>query len=171
MASSILTKSQVWALDLIIAVVIFLGALLLFYKYSINTVDIEKKDIGDLLLDAKLISSYLVSAGYPTDWQEHPGDIMLIGLTNGNMEINPKKVQEFSNLVASNYTKSRKLLSTTHDYYVFFEDKNNNIIRIEGVGEDWVGKDYTNENQEDIIKTIRFVNYNSTIIKLVLYVW
>ena len=165
------TKSQVWALDLIIAIVIFLGALMLFYKYSLNSIDIEKTDMGSLLLDAKLISTYLVSEGYPIDWQSAPNEVALIGLTNGEMDLNPGKVQGFSQLVASDYAKTRKLLSTTHDYYVFFEDKNNNTIKIQGVGENWIGKNYSNENPEDIIKTIRFVSYNSTIIRLVVYVW
>ena len=170
-SQSISTKSQVWSIDLIIGIIIFSTALILFYKYSINTIDIEKKDVGDLLLDAKLISSYLVSPGYPANWQDNPGDVTLIGLTNGNMDINAKKVKEFSELAASNYPRSRKLLSTTHNYYVFFEDKNNNTIKIKGVEEDWIGKYYADENPTNLIKIVRFVYYNSTIIRMVVYVW
>jgi len=171
MAQSTSTKSQVWSIDVIVAVIIFITALVLFYKYSINLVDVEGKDSGNLLLDGKLISSYLVSAGNPNDWEDHSEDTNLIGLTNGNMDINPQKVQEFSDLVTLDYPQSRKLLSTTHDYYVFFEDKNNNTIRIKGVGVDGIGKGYTTENQEDIIKITRLVYYNSTIIRMVLYIW
>lgn len=165
------TKSQIWSIDLLVAIAIFLGSLVLFYKYSINNLDMDKKDAGNLLLDGKLISGYLVSAGQPEDWQDHPGDVTLIGLTNGNMDINPEKVHQFCQLAKLNYPASRKLLSTTHDYHLFFEDKNNNTVRIKGVGEDWIGKDYVNENPRDMIKVVRFVNYNSTIIRLVLFVW
>jgi len=167
MAQSISTKSQVWALDIVIAIAIFIGALLLFYRYSLNSIDIEKKDMEDILLDAKLISTHLVSAGYPLNWQDSPNDVALIGLTNGEMDLNTQKVQGFSQLATSDYTRTRRLLSTSHDYYVFFEDKNNITIQIPGVGKSWIGKNYSNEAPEDIIKTIRFVSYNSTIIRLV----
>jgi len=160
-------KSQIWSLDLIIGIVIFFTALILFYKYSINTMDIERQDTTNLLLEGKLISSYLVSEGNPVDWTLD--NVTSIGLTNGNMDINTEKVNEFSELAILDYPRSRKLLSTINDYYVFFEDKNNNTIKINGV--EWIGKDYTLENPTNLIKIIRFVNYNSTIIRMVVYVW
>ncbi len=171
MARYISTKSQVWALDIIMAIVIFLGALLLFYRYSLNSIDIENKGADDLLLDAKLVSTYLVSEGYPINWEESPSDATLIGLTNGKMDLNTQKVQGFSQLSISDYSKTRKLLSTTHDYFVYFEDRDNNTISIPGVVNDWIGKNYSIDNPKNIIKTIRFVRYNSTIIRMVLYVW
>jgi len=165
------TKSQVWALDIVIAIAIFLTALLLFYKYSLNSIDIERKGTDDLLLDAKLISTYLVSEGYPADWDTHVQDVTQIGLTDGKHKIVPYKVQQFKNMIydQSSYDNTRKMLSTTHDYYVFFEDKNNNTLNIGGVN--WIGKDYSNEDPTDIIRTIRFIGYNSTIIRMVVYVW
>lgn len=165
MAQSTLTKkSQIWSLDLIIGIIIFFTALILFYKYSINSMDLEKQDTTNLLLDGKLISSYLVSEGYPAHWTLD--NVTLIGLTNGNMDLNPNKVKNSKQLP---YSETKKLLSTTHDYYVFFEDKNNNTIQINGV--EWIGKDYTLAAPTNLIKIIRFVNYNSTIIRLVIYVW
>lgn len=169
MALSTSTKSQVWSIDLTVAIIIFLTALVLFYKYSINITDMEKKEMGDFLLDGKIISSYLISKGYPEDWTT--SDVTLIGLTNGNMDINPNKVESFHDLTDSvpKYQQSKKLLSTTHDYYVFFEDKNNNTLTVRGV--EGIGGDYKTENPEDIIKITRFVYYNSTIIRMVLYIW
>ncbi|MBW2975190.1 hypothetical protein KY366_05725 [Candidatus Woesearchaeota archaeon] len=165
MALSTLTKrSQIWSIDLMIAAVIFLTALLFFFRYSINNINPENREIDNLLLESKLISSYLVSEGYPPGWTA--GDVTLIGLTDGNMELDPDKVESFK---ALSYPESRKLLSTAHDYYVFFEDKDNNTISIKGV--EWIGKDYTAEDPDNVIKIVRFVNYNSTIIKMMVYVW
>lgn len=160
-------KSQIWSLDLIIGIIIFTTSLVLFYKYGIESIDFERQDVNNLLLDAKVISNYLISEGYPNDWTL--GNVTLIGLTNGNMDLNPEKVSEFSDLAVTDYAKSRKLLSTINDYYLFFEDKNNNTIRINGI--EWIGKDYSTENPRNLIKVIRFVNYNSTIIRMVVYVW
>lgn len=169
MAQSTSVKSQVWSLDLIVAIVIFLVTLIFFYKYSINLTEFEQKDLDNLLADGKLVSSYLVSTGYPEDWEDHPLDVKLIGLTDGNMDINPQKVDQFFQLATSDYPTTRKLLSTTHDYYVFFEDKDNNTVKINGI--EWIGKDYITENPEDIIKIVRFVDYESTITRMVLYIW
>lgn len=160
-------KSQVWSLDLMIGIIIFATSLTFFYKYGIDSIDFERQNVNNLLLDAKIISNYLISKGYPEDWTH--ANVTLIGLTNGEMDINPDKVSEFSDIATMDYTKSRKLLSTMYDYFVFFEDKSNNTIRINEV--EWVGKDYRVEDPKNIVKVIRFVNYNSTIIRMVVYVW
>ncbi|MBW2983807.1 hypothetical protein KY361_01725 [Candidatus Woesearchaeota archaeon] len=164
---SIKRKSQIWSLDLMVAVLIFLCALLIFYKYSINVIDVEEQGVEHLLLDAKLISSYLVSTGYPEDWTA--SNVTLIGLTNGEIRLSKEKVQQFSSLALSDYTNSRRLLSTMNDYYISFEDKNGSLFEIEGISS--IGKDYSAENPDNLIKVERVVIYNSSIIKLMVHVW
>lgn len=164
---SIKKKNQIWSFDLVIATLIFLGVLIIFYKYSVNTVDIEEQGTDYLLLDAKLISSYLVSSGHPEDWTTD--NVTLIGLTDGEMRLDQEKVEQFSEIASLDYTESRRLLSTTHNYYVFFEDKEGNPLEISGISS--IGKDYLAENPSDLIKVVRFVFYDSKIIKLVVYVW
>lgn len=150
-----------------VAAIIFLVALLLFYKYSINTLDLDDQGVDYLLLDAKLISSYLVSSGYPDGWTEN--NVTLIGLTDGEMRINKEKVEDFSDIALADYPRSRRLLSSTNDYYVFFEDKEGNLLKIDGIS--GIGKNISAENPENLIKIERLVVYNSSIIKLMVYVW
>ena len=121
-------KAQVWSLDLAVALVIFLVALFMFYKYSINSIYTEKYNMNDLLLDGKLISSYLVSEGYPIDWDS--SNVTLIGLTDGRNKLIQEKVEDFSTITSSDYHNSRKLLSTTHDYYVYFENENGGLVSV-----------------------------------------
>jgi hypothetical protein len=160
-------KAQVWSLDLFIAVLIFLGGLLLFYKYSINLVDSQEQGASDLAVEAKIISSYLTSAGYPQDWAS--GTVASIGLTDGEARLSKSKVEEFYDLALSNYTITRRLLSTQYDYLVEFKNKDNNPVSIGTVQK--IGKDYTTYNPENIIKITRFVFYNSSIIKMEVYAW
>jgi hypothetical protein len=160
-------KSQVWSLDLMVAIFIFLGALLLFYKYTVNAGTLGEGEENNLLMDAKLISSYLVSTGYPEQWTE--SNVSLIGLTDGDMRIIDWKVEQFSNIALADYTNSRRLLSAMNNYYVSFEDKHGNALNVNGI---WgIGKNYTADNPDSLIKVERFLIYNSSIIKLKVHVW
>lgn len=165
--TSIKRKSQIWSIDLAIAFLIFLGGLIIFYKYSINSIDAEKEDIDDMVLDAKLLSNHLVSAGYPTDWDS--SNVTQIGLTDGEMRIKKEKVEEFFGIADTDYPRSRRLLSTTHDYYVTFEDSEGNLTKIGGI--EGIGKNYQEEDTKNIIRVVRFVYYNSSIIKLAVHIW
>jgi hypothetical protein len=160
-------KAQVWGIDLAVALIIFFGAILFFYKYGIEAIDSEKQDASALLQDAKLISNYLVSPGYPENWTLN--DVTLLGLTDQDARLSPEKVQMFYNFSKYNYTQSRMLLSTSHHYFVFFESKEGNATKIYNVS--WIGRNYTIDNPRNIIKISRFVFYNSSIIKMNVYVW
>ena len=160
-------KAQVWSIDAVVAIIIFLGALMLFYKYSINSSELQTQDIDNLLLDAKVISSYLISEGYPINWGS--SDVVLIGLTDGKSRIDNEKILTFSDISILNYQLSQNLLSTINDYNVYFEDKNGDLFSIEGITS--IGKDHTGDNPENIVKVVRFVFYDSQIIKMVVLVW
>jgi hypothetical protein len=160
-------KSQVWSLDLMVAIFIFLGALLLFYRYTLNAGSLGEEERDSLLLDAKLISSYLVSTGYPELWSE--SNVSLIGLSDGDMRLIGWKVEQFSDIALADYTNSRRLLSAMHNYYVSFEDKDGNPLKISGI--EGIGKNFTSENPSSLIKVERFLIYNSSIIKMKVHVW
>lgn len=72
-------------------------------------------------------------------------------------------------MASANYSTTRRLLSTKNDYYIFFEDRNSNRVRI--LGDEFIGKDYTIDNPKDIIKVYRFVVYNATILRMGVYIW
>ncbi len=160
-------KSQIWSLDLVVGILIFLGALLVFYKYSINTLDYGGEDESNLLLDAKLMSSYIMSEGYPADWSV--GNVTLIGLTKDGVRIDPDKVAYFSSIAVSNYTISRRLLSTSYDYLISFEDKEGSPVVINGVSS--IGKNFSAEEHEELIKVERLAIYDSGIIRVLVHIW
>ena len=74
------------------------------------------------------------------------------------------------------YSDAKNLLSLTNDYYVFFEDRNAiplEIDSIKGVGKPGVNITNLNatEHPTDIIKIYRFVIYNSTMVRMGIYLW
>ncbi len=160
-------KAQIWSIDLIIAVVIFFAAFFVFYKYGLGALDSARDDKSFLLQDTKLISNYLVSAGYPQSWTTET--VTLIGLTDGESRLDPNKVEMFSNMSKSSYLQTKNILSASHDFYIFFEDSNSNKIKIRNISS--IGKNYTNDNPDNLLKIERFIFYNSSIIKMVIYTW
>jgi len=168
---SILTKAQVFSLDLIIAVIIFGSAVLIYYKNITNLSDQDEVLLDDLLIDAKIISNSLMSSGYQINWNKD--NVERIGITDDN-RVSTEKLAEFSKIP---YKESKKLFGTIYDYYVFFTDRHNNIIYInsslEGIGKPDVN--FTNiqtvENPKKLVKITRLVVKESEIEKMVIYLW
>ena len=167
----ILTKAQVFSLDLIIGIIIFGSAILIYYKTTTNLSDQDEALLDDLLIDAKTISSSLMSQGYPYNWSKD--DVVRIGISNDN-RINETKLEQFSMI---SYKESRKLFGTVYNYYIFFRDRNNNILRfnesLEGIGKADVNS--TNiqivKNPKKLVKITRLVIKDSDIAKMVIYLW
>jgi len=164
-------KSQIWSIEFFVGIMIFIGALLIFYKYSFNLSDIQANTLKELIIDSKTILNYLMGEGLPKNW--NTSNVISIGLTDGNYRINVTKVGNFS---ALSYGRAKSLLSVMNDYYVFFEDRNKNSVTIngvEGIGKPGVNKTNLNstESPSDVIKVFRFAMYNSTIIRMGIYVW
>ena len=170
-------KAQVWYTDFIIGLLIFIIALVIYYSYITNLSLQDKSLVDELFSDAKTISSSLISAGYPESW--NGSGVERIGLTNGNQRINNTKLSEFS---AIPYKDSRRLFGTRFDYFMFFENKNDDILMFEGkcgIGHPSAGIDEAcedvfnlqNISYTKLVKIERFVVYNSNIAKMVIYVW
>jgi hypothetical protein len=165
------TKSQIWSIEFIVGLVIFIGALLIFYKYSVNLGTTQSDEIKELLIDAKTLSTFLVDKGLPGSW--NTSDVILVGLTNGDYRLNESKLSNFS---ALSYATAKDLLSVRNDYYVFFEDKNSTQIApagVIGVGKPGVNKTNINqtENPDNLLKVFRFMRYNGTIIRMGILIW
>ena len=64
---------------MIIAVLIFGAAILIYYKTTTNLSDQDEALLDDLLIDAKLISGSLMSQGYPYNWSKD--NVARIGIT------------------------------------------------------------------------------------------
>ena len=164
-------KSQIWSIEFVIGLIIFISALFIFYRYSINLSENQEETLKDLIIDAKTLSNYLISSGLPENW--NTSNVILIGLTDGTYRLNETKVQYFS---VMNYSSTKNMLSVINDFYVFFEDRNGSSIiinGISGIGKPSVNKTnlHATENPSDVIKVFRFVVYNGTIVRMGMYVW
>tara|TARA_Y100000310_G_scaffold345138_1_gene462114 strand:- start:2110 stop:2640 length:531 start_codon:yes stop_codon:yes gene_type:complete len=173
-------RAQIFSLDLMIAVFLFLSVLILFFKYSIDLSQISKDKLNEMTEDINFISNSLVSEGYPDDW--NIGNVVSIGITNNNQRINSSKIVTFSNL---NYNTSKELLNTEYDYLVFFENKLQDKISINGTC--YIGKqdgqvnitgnvslDCGNlglKNIENIIKAERFLLYDNALVRMAIYLF
>lgn len=169
-------------MDFILAFMIFTMGISFYLVYSTNISDQESDMIKDLMSDAKLVSSSLVSEGYPIDW--NTGNVKRIGLTDDDGRLIPEKIGSFNNL---SYNLSKTLLGTYYDYTVFFEYNNGTIINISNFcakshpdinisfEEGECNVDIKTADIKHLAKTERFIIYDkedySDIIKMVVYVW
>jgi len=150
-----------------VAILIFTGALVVFYVYSINLTDIEDQKLENLIRSAEIVSDNLLTPGIPFNWTIQ--NVSLIGISDNQKRLNTEKVIQLDSLALNNYSLSQRLLSTRNHYYIFFEDRNSNRVRIDNI--DYLGRDYTLDDPENIIKVYRFVLYNSTILRMGVYTW
>lgn len=121
------TKAQAWYTDFSIAMLMFAVALTIYVVYTTNLSKEDISSLNDLVSEAKLVSSSLVSEGYPLDWNNDT--VKRIGLTDNNQKINIVKLRSFSNLP---YNYSKKILGTVYDYTLSFEDTNGTTLNIGG---------------------------------------
>jgi len=113
------------------------------------------------------MSSSLVSLGYPENWTKD--DVVRMGVLDNGFNLSERKVGEFSSFAAENYTETKKILGSIHDYQIFFQDRNNQTVIINGTSS--IGLDYSLQDPEKSVKIVRFVFYDSEIIRMVLYLW
>ena len=150
-------KSQVWFLDFIVGLLIFMIVIFIYYDYYSNLVDESEPAWEEIIIDSKSISSSLMSSGYPEDWNE--SNVSRIGILDGNYRINQTKIERF---VSMPYNTSRQLFNTWFDFYFFIEDKN---------GTDYFEAGAEPSGQEYLVQTTRLAIYNSSIYRMVLYIW
>lgn len=180
-------KAQSWYGDFMVAIALFSITMVIYYQYA-SSVSVENKSaIKDLLLDAKAISSSLIEEGYPANWSA--SNVNRIGLTDGNYRLSQSKINSFASL---DYSRSKFLLGTSSDYFVFFEDKYGNAPRLNetcGIGSPYVSIEIANITGQwavgnakclinisniaakNIAKAERIVLYNSSLLKMVVYSW
>ena len=167
------TKSQIWELDLIVAIAIFITVFFIFYTYTSDLADLQNDKMDLLIHDGRLVSDQLVSAGYPLNWDSDPGNAIFVGLTDGNKRIVPDKVTAAVNDLT--YAELRKIFGINNDFYAFFLYKDNptNVDGIFGFGKPGVDQNNITqrEDPEDLVKIERLLFYDSKIISLEVYVW
>ena len=122
------SKSQAFLADFAISVLIFVIFFIFYFNYTKGVAEEKSGSVDDLVADAKTISSSLTSAGYPTNW--NADNAVRIGLTDDGTAINNNKFDEF---VKIKYNTSRKQLSTTNDYFLFFVNESEDVQNVEGI--------------------------------------
>jgi hypothetical protein len=166
-------KSQSWAIDLMIASVIFLTGIIVFYIYSLNQPNEGKEVMAYLSYDGKIVSNTILTDGYPKDW--NTTNVIKIGIIS-NDKINNTKLENFYNLTKTDsaYENTKLIFDTKYDYY-FFLDGNMNIggTYVDGVGKPGANRSNitTDINPKNLIKITRFVVYNDEPTTAYLYVW
>lgn len=162
-------KSQAFFGDFVISILIFTVILIIYFTYTKNLSNEDTDLLDDLLTDAKTISLSFTSRGYPDNWQA--SDVVRIGFTDNSNRIDNEKFSEF---VIINYNKSKKLLGTTYDYFLFFVNESGEIKNVEGfcgtgMGEVNITYDiaaayyYQNREGEQIMKIFMDETFDATL--------
>jgi len=155
-------KAQVWGMDLIVAVIIFLVGLIVAYVYAINFLNEAQENFDELFYDGNLISSLILSDGTPKNWV--PTNVEIPGIISDN-KINQTKLDNFYAFSQENYTGLRKLLGTKYEFYFNFT-----YIKISGIGTiNGIGKPI--ENPKNLVRIERFTIYENKPTKFTLFMW
>ena len=122
-------KAQIWAIDLSIALIIFIGVIFLFYRYSVSFAP-ENPLINKIIKEGGYVSNTLLTTGFPSNWEELSlNQTLAIGLLDeeGIMDLN--KLNHFSEWVGdssgekfANYTLSKRKINTRYNYYIEFDN-------------------------------------------------
>ena len=102
--------SQAWSLDIMLAVIIFLGTVLFFYAILDTTQGTKAEELQD---EASKVLTGISS--------EDSG----VGIMDGN-KINATKLEE----LLGNYSSIKSKLKVENDFCIYFEDENGNILYI-----------------------------------------
>lgn len=163
------TKGQIWSLDIIAGLTIFLVSIMIFFIYSINQPSQAKESLIFLSYDGKIIADNLISEGYPSNW--NTSSVSSIGLTTNN-KINQTKLENLYQMiyVQGDYDKTKNIFSTGYDYYIFLaQNMTVSSGSIEGIGKP--GATLQNIDAKNLIKTTRFTVYQNKTTPLYIYIW
>lgn len=102
-------KSQAWSIEVMIAVVIFMGVIFLFFSLLSSGPGTKEKELEE---DAARVISDIYS------------DDPVIGILDGN-RINSTKLED---ILGMNYSDIKGQLKLRNDFCLYFEDENGDII-------------------------------------------
>ncbi len=155
-------RGQAWGFDLTIASIIFIGGIIVFYVYALNTPSQGNDKIDSLTYEGNSISDALLSEGFPQNWEAN--NVVKLGLTTNN-KINQTKLENLYALSQSDYQKTKLLFNTKYNYFINASSpltiKNSPISGI-GIQEN---------NSNNLIKISRFTIYDEKPITLTIEVW
>jgi len=158
-------KAQLWSLDFVMSLLIFLSAMLavMFAWSNISMNAAETRQLKELQLKALTLSDSLIrTGGLPEDWNE--GDVVVIGLAQEENVLHATKVDRFFNLSDSDYGRARGLLNMgLYDFLFEISDMNGTVFRNTSVP---IGAD-----AEVIVPVERYCLLGDRIVKVRLTIW
>lgn len=156
-----INRGQAWGFDLTIGGTIFVGAMVVFYFYTLNFSSGEGIT-ANLDYEARILSDSLLSEGYPENWDEN--NVIEIGILSDG-RVDEAKLRNFYDLAESNYQQSKNLFNIEHNYYVYFDEP----IDFNGTEIDGIGLRETNEN--NLVKISRIVIRDGAVKEMNIHVW
>lgn len=103
--------SQAWSIDIMIAIVVFIGTIFVFYSVIEGKQDSKPEELKD---DASIVLKNVVS--------EDPD----VGIMDGSV-VNETKLQQ---LLGKDYATIKERIRVENDFCIFLEDENGDIIYI-----------------------------------------
>lgn len=104
-------KAQSWSVDIMLAVVLFIGAFMLFYGFIYS-------DSGDSAVQLNKEASVIIN--------QVSSDESPMTVVDGN-ELNLSKIAELRNI---SYDELKRMLRAEKDFCIYFEDESGNIVQI-----------------------------------------
>ncbi len=155
-------KSQVWYGDFIIALTIFVAAVMIYWSYQNNYVP-ETKSIQSLSLEAVNFGMMLNSEGIPVHWTSV--NVTRVGISNANNRINESKLREFAMM---NPETVRRISNLEYKYFVYFHHTNGSFLPINATL-DAVG--VNPQNATRLVETKRLMIRDNEFVNMIIQVW
>ena len=171
-------KGQIFMVDLIFGIGIFVAAVILFFAIKSN-LEPQQDSFDVLVNDARAISSVLMTPGAPENWTL--SNFTQIGFVDSNYRLNSTKAENVMNLTR-NMTVINNLLGVNSEFAVHFVDRRGNILNFNGcvfTNSDLVVDNITPHicgnfsitGKEFVVNSERLVLNNSEIVKVVVQTW
>lgn len=156
-------RGQAWGLDVIIAVMIFITGIVVFYLYVINFKTSEGGEIEKAKFEARLLTESFLSEGDPAHWDATT--VTKLGVLSSE-QINETKLTQFYAMTLGEYERTKRIAGLEYEYYITFsEPLTINATLVDGLGR------APPEEAETTFKTTRFTSYKNQPITLEISVW
>ena len=169
-------KTQLWYMDFIIGVTIFLLIVIVAFNYITSNYTLQGKEINEILHAADRVSETLLGEGIPSNWTIE--NVTSIGVTTDHT-LDISKLIMLKNFSLWNYDRTKSILNLEFDYLLFFQDRYGNLLNFTNFS--FIGKPGFNstnleiDEPEDITRIARYVvlrnNGYAEIISLNILLW
>lgn len=168
-----MAKSQLWYLDFIFGITLFVVILLVAFKFIAETgTSRESQSFSQADMAAKAI----FSRGIPKNWTTE--DVLSPGIVSDDSSLNLTKLAGLQDLCTNDYDRARLILGIGSDFIIYFENLDGNVLNL--TGQEYVGKPgfsmaELNQDAKNIASAVRYIvlreDSAAQIISMKLIVW